>query len=80
MAILKVKDKSSLVRDSETGAIINVNIAERENAITRRNVLKRRNEQIKQTVENVDELSKRVDSIEHKLDSILELLRFGKSS
>lgn len=80
MAILKVKNNTNLVRDSETGAIININSVERQNAITRRSALKRKNEQIKQTIDHVDELSKRVDSIENKLDAIIELLRFGKGS
>ena len=75
MAILKVQNNSNLVRDSNTGAIINVNDAERQNVLSRRANQIKRNQQIEQTTKQIDELSIRVDNIESKLDCILDLLR-----
>ena len=75
MAILKVKNNSNLVRDSSTGAIINVNDAERQNVLARRAKQLKQNQQLEQTTKQIEELSFRVDNIESKLDCILDLLR-----
>lgn len=77
MTLIKVKDNSNLVRDSETGAIINVSAVDRDNAIARHRALKNKDKQLTNTIDQVNNLSERVDNIETKLDAIIDLLRKG---
>ena len=77
MSKIKVQDKPNLVRDSATGAILNLNNEERERFLQQRAIRRKKEEQTKQAFDRIDTLDERVTAIESKLDLILNLLQRG---
>ena len=64
---LKVEGHSNLVRDSRTGAILNTNKAEIENA-------KKRQKTIRERQEHIDSLTEEVRGLKDDMKQIKELL------
>lgn len=72
MPLLKVKDHSTLKRDSVTGAIVAVDNAEWYKAKSRlvgEQILKDRNESIRELQDQVSNLQEKLDKIVERLDA-----------
>ena len=72
--MIKVKDRTGLVRDPSTGAIINVDNEQRRNALDARRRAKEKDNLIKNNSSRLDELEAKFENIESKLDRLLALM------
>lgn len=69
---LKVEGHNNLVRDSRTGAILNTNKSEIENARKRKQINQERHQHINSLTEEVKELKKDMSQIKELLFRLVE--------
>ncbi len=72
--MIKVKDRVGLVRDPNTGAIINMDATGRRNSIEARRIAKERDKLVKDNSSRLEALEQKFEDIESKLDRLLTLL------
>lgn len=75
MSYIKVTDHPGLMRDSNTGAIINVDQTKAKQAVINRQRAKAQRESVDNLNGRVENLEANVVSINTKLDALIELLK-----
>ena len=73
--LIKVADHPGLMRDSNTGAIINTDQNKIKNALANRQKLRAQRQQVNDLDNRVANLESNVTTINNKLDALIELLK-----
>lgn len=73
--LIKVADHPGLMRDSNTGAIINTDQNKIKNALANRQKLRAQRQQVNDLDNRVANLEVNVTNINNKLDTLIELLK-----
>lgn len=73
--LIKVTDHPGLMRDSNTGAIINTDQNKIKNALANRQKLRAQRQQVNDLDNRVANLESNVTTINNKLDALIELLK-----
>ena len=73
--LIKVTDHPGLMRDSNTGAIINTDQNKIKNALANRQKLRAQRQQVNDLDNRVANLESNVTNINNKLDALIELLK-----
>ena len=73
--MIKVKDRTSLMRDPNTGAIINTDNVSRKSLRESRLKAKAKDNKLKEFEEKLDNMETKLESFETKLDTLISLLR-----
>lgn len=73
--LIKVADHPGLMRDSNTGAIINTDQNKIKNALANRQKLRAQRQQVNDLDNRVANLESNVTNINNKLDALIELLK-----
>lgn len=73
--LIKVADHPGLMRDSNTGAIINTDQNKIKNALANRQKLRAQRQQVNDLDNRVANLEVNVTNINNKLDALIELLK-----
>lgn len=68
MGLLKVEGHSDVMKDTETGAVININSNEIENARKRKAIRQQEKEEIENLKNEVSDIKKMLGTIIEKLD------------
>ena len=68
MELLKVEGHSDVMKDTETGAVININSNEIENARKRKAIRRQEKEEIENLKNEVSDIKKMLGTIIEKLD------------
>lgn len=68
MGLLKVEGHSDVMKDTETGAVININSNEIENARKRKAIRRQEKEEIENLKNEVSDIKKMLGTIIEKLD------------
>ena len=68
MGLLKVEGHSDVMKDTETGAVININSNEIENARKRKAIRRQEKEEIENLKNEVSDIKKMLTKIVEKLD------------
>lgn len=72
MAKIPVKGHTGLVRDTRTGAIININKSEIDAARERKQLRRQKQETIDQTIEDVKEMKQDINEMKQLLKQLIE--------
>ena len=75
LKLIKVADHPGLMRDSNTGAIINTDQTKVKNALANRQKLRAQRQQVNDLDNRVANLEVNVTNINNKLDALIELLK-----
>jgi|TARA_B100000242_G_scaffold272115_1_gene224774 ATP-dependent RNA circularization protein (DNA/RNA ligase family) len=68
MGLLKIEGHSDVMKDTETGAVININSNEIENARKRKAIRRQEKEEIENLKNEVSDIKKMLGTIIEKLD------------
>ena len=71
MAFLKVKDKDGLVRDTNTGAIINTSVSDYENYMKKKQAGSAIKEQVQKNSEEIQSMKSDITEIKQLLISLI---------